>query len=142
MSKVRVGIVGVGNCASAFVQGVEFYTVPAYPHVRLQAVGRTAGTAMALVPAQSEAEYHLREGPGLGEAAGITTPAAAASPAPSLVGWEVRVTPSAQGQAAVSAVTAVTDEQGIAFLDGLPVAALETARVEVRPPPAPPPAEL
>jgi myo-inositol-1-phosphate synthase len=25
MSKVRVGVVGVGNCASAFVQGVEYY---------------------------------------------------------------------------------------------------------------------
>src|SRR5690348_10857466 len=25
MGKVRVGIVGVGNCASSFVQGVEFY---------------------------------------------------------------------------------------------------------------------
>jgi len=25
MSKVRVGIIGVGNCASSFVQGVEFY---------------------------------------------------------------------------------------------------------------------
>ena len=25
MSEVRVGIVGVGNCASAFVQGVQFY---------------------------------------------------------------------------------------------------------------------
>ncbi|MEK6977406.1 MAG: inositol-3-phosphate synthase, partial [Candidatus Hydrothermarchaeota archaeon] len=25
MGKVKVGIVGVGNCASALVQGVEFY---------------------------------------------------------------------------------------------------------------------
>lgn len=25
MSKIRVGIVGVGNCASSLVQGVEFY---------------------------------------------------------------------------------------------------------------------
>ncbi len=25
MGKVRVGIIGVGNCASSFVQGVEYY---------------------------------------------------------------------------------------------------------------------
>ena len=25
MSKVRVGIIGVGNCASSFVQGVHYY---------------------------------------------------------------------------------------------------------------------
>jgi hypothetical protein len=97
---------------------------------------------MVLVPAQSATEYDLTEGPGLAEAAGMTAAAAAASPAPPLVGWGVRVTPLAQGQEAVSAATAVTDEQGIAFLDGVPLAALETARVEVRPPPGLSPAEL
>jgi myo-inositol-1-phosphate synthase len=42
MSKVRVGIIGVGNCASSFVQGVEYYknapedeTVPGLMHVNL-----------------------------------------------------------------------------------------------------------
>jgi len=42
MSKVRVGIVGVGNCASSLVQGVEFYakarsdeSVPGLMHVEL-----------------------------------------------------------------------------------------------------------
>jgi myo-inositol-1-phosphate synthase len=42
MSKVRVGIVGVGNCASSLVQGVEYYTkarsderVPGLMHVDL-----------------------------------------------------------------------------------------------------------
>jgi myo-inositol-1-phosphate synthase len=42
MSKVRVGIVGVGNCASALVQGVEYYAkarsderVPGLMHVNL-----------------------------------------------------------------------------------------------------------
>jgi myo-inositol-1-phosphate synthase len=40
MSKIRVGIVGVGNCASALIQGVEYYTkaraderVPGLMHV-------------------------------------------------------------------------------------------------------------
>jgi myo-inositol-1-phosphate synthase len=42
MSKVRVGIVGVGNCASSLVQGVEYYAkartderVPGLMHVKL-----------------------------------------------------------------------------------------------------------
>ncbi len=42
MSKVRVGIIGVGNCASSLVQGVEYYakaredeTVPGLMHVDL-----------------------------------------------------------------------------------------------------------
>jgi len=42
MSKVKVGIIGVGNCASSFVQGVEYYknapedeTVPGLMHVNL-----------------------------------------------------------------------------------------------------------
>lgn len=42
MAKVRVGIVGVGNCASSLVQGVEYYakarsdeTVPGLMHVNL-----------------------------------------------------------------------------------------------------------
>jgi myo-inositol-1-phosphate synthase len=42
MSKVRVGIIGVGNCASSFVQGVEYYKnaredeqVPGLMHVNL-----------------------------------------------------------------------------------------------------------
>jgi len=42
MSKVRVGIIGVGNCASSFVQGVEYYknardgeAVPGLMHVNL-----------------------------------------------------------------------------------------------------------
>jgi len=42
MGKVRVAIIGVGNCASSLVQGVEFYknaadddTVPGLMHVRL-----------------------------------------------------------------------------------------------------------
>ncbi len=42
MSKVRVAILGVGNCASSFVQGVEFYKktkdtdfVPGLMHVNL-----------------------------------------------------------------------------------------------------------
>jgi myo-inositol-1-phosphate synthase len=42
MTKVRVAIVGVGNCASAFVQGLHFYrdaepadTVPGLMHVKL-----------------------------------------------------------------------------------------------------------
>ncbi len=42
MGKVRVGIIGVGNCASSFVQGVEFYKnakedefVPGLMHVNL-----------------------------------------------------------------------------------------------------------
>lgn len=42
MSKIRVGIIGVGNCASALVQGVEFYknadeneSIPGLMHVRL-----------------------------------------------------------------------------------------------------------
>jgi myo-inositol-1-phosphate synthase len=42
MDKVRVGIIGVGNCASSFVQGVEFYKnakeddfVPGLMHVNL-----------------------------------------------------------------------------------------------------------
>ena len=42
MDKVRVAIIGVGNCASSFVQGVEFYKdakdkdfVPGLMHVRL-----------------------------------------------------------------------------------------------------------
>jgi myo-inositol-1-phosphate synthase len=42
MSKVRVGIIGVGNCASSLVQGVEYYaksrpeeTVPGLMHVNL-----------------------------------------------------------------------------------------------------------
>ena len=41
-NKVRVAIIGVGNCASALVQGVEFYTnaaegeqVPGLMHVNL-----------------------------------------------------------------------------------------------------------
>jgi myo-inositol-1-phosphate synthase len=40
--KVRVAIIGVGNCASAFVQGVEFYKnaredpeVPGLMHINL-----------------------------------------------------------------------------------------------------------
>ena len=40
--KVRVGIIGVGNCASSFVQGVHFYRkandtdkVPGLMHVNL-----------------------------------------------------------------------------------------------------------
>ena len=40
--KVRVAIIGVGNCASSLVQGVEYYknakdtdTVPGLMHVRL-----------------------------------------------------------------------------------------------------------
>ncbi|HZU14115.1 MAG TPA: inositol-3-phosphate synthase [Chloroflexota bacterium] len=42
MSKVRVGIIGVGNCASALVQGVEYYrnaqdsdSIPGLMHVNL-----------------------------------------------------------------------------------------------------------
>ncbi len=42
MAKVRVGIIGVGNCASSFVQGVEYYKkaakddfVPGLMHVDL-----------------------------------------------------------------------------------------------------------
>jgi len=42
VGKIRVGIIGVGNCASALVQGVEFYKnadddefVPGLMHVRL-----------------------------------------------------------------------------------------------------------
>ena len=42
MGKIRVAIVGVGNCASSLVQGVEFYKdaqdrefVPGLMHVRL-----------------------------------------------------------------------------------------------------------
>ncbi|GAG50317.1 unnamed protein product, partial [marine sediment metagenome] len=42
MSKVRVAIIGVGNCASSFVQGVEFYKnaddnelVPGLMHINL-----------------------------------------------------------------------------------------------------------
>ena len=42
MGKIRVGIIGVGNCASSFVQGVEFYKkaaedefVPGLMHVNL-----------------------------------------------------------------------------------------------------------
>ena len=42
MSKVRIAIVGAGNCASSFVQGLEFYkdaspqdTVPGLMHVDL-----------------------------------------------------------------------------------------------------------
>jgi myo-inositol-1-phosphate synthase len=44
MSKIRVGIVGVGNCASALIQGVEYYTkaraderVPGLMHVDIGA---------------------------------------------------------------------------------------------------------
>jgi len=46
MDKVRVGIVGVGNCASSFVQGVEFYreapadeTIPGLMHTVLGGYG-------------------------------------------------------------------------------------------------------
>jgi myo-inositol-1-phosphate synthase len=42
MSKVRVGVIGVGNCASSFVQGVEYYKnapedekIPGLMHVNL-----------------------------------------------------------------------------------------------------------
>jgi myo-inositol-1-phosphate synthase len=42
MGKVRVGIIGVGNCASSFVQGVEYYKnadknefIPGLMHVEL-----------------------------------------------------------------------------------------------------------
>ena len=35
MSKVRVAIVGVGNCASSLVQGVQYYADPANPRVGL-----------------------------------------------------------------------------------------------------------
>ncbi|MEE9553454.1 MAG: inositol-3-phosphate synthase, partial [candidate division Zixibacteria bacterium] len=42
MGKVRVGIIGVGNCASSFVQGVEYYKnakkgdfIPGLMHVDL-----------------------------------------------------------------------------------------------------------
>lgn len=42
MGKIRVGIIGVGNCASSFVQGVEYYKnasvkdfVPGLMHVNL-----------------------------------------------------------------------------------------------------------
>ncbi|HYN36515.1 MAG TPA: inositol-3-phosphate synthase [Actinomycetota bacterium] len=42
MSKVRVGIIGVGNCASSLIQGIEYYskarddeTVPGLMHVNL-----------------------------------------------------------------------------------------------------------
>jgi myo-inositol-1-phosphate synthase len=42
MGKIRVGIIGVGNCASSFVQGVEYYRnasekdfVPGLMHVNL-----------------------------------------------------------------------------------------------------------
>ncbi|WP_216378747.1 inositol-3-phosphate synthase [Arcanobacterium phocae] len=41
MSKIRVGIIGVGNCASSLIQGVEFYkdadpntTIPGLMHVK------------------------------------------------------------------------------------------------------------
>ena len=49
MSKVRVAIIGVGNCASSFVQGVHFYRnakdtemVPGLMHVNLgnMSIGR------------------------------------------------------------------------------------------------------
>lgn len=42
MGKIRVGIIGVGNCASSFIQGVEYYKnakdtdfVPGLMHVNL-----------------------------------------------------------------------------------------------------------
>ena len=42
MGKIRVGIIGVGNCASSLVQGVEFYrkakagdTIPGLMHTVL-----------------------------------------------------------------------------------------------------------
>jgi hypothetical protein len=118
--------------------------VPAYPQVHLLAAGRSTGTAVVLlpvsVPVQSEVEYDLMADLSPAEAAGAPAPAVAASPVPPLAGWAVRVTPLAG--AALSTVAVVTDEQGTAFFDGLPLSALETARVEVRPPPDPPPAEL
>lgn len=130
--------------AAPTAQGFAYFAVPAYPQVRLLAVGQSTGTTVALlpvpVPAQSETEYDLMADLSPGEAAGAPAPAAAVSPAPSLVGWEVRVTPSSEG--ATSTVTAVANEEGAAFLDGLPPSALDTAWVEVRPPRDLPPAEL
>jgi len=42
MGKIRVGIIGIGNCASALIQGVEYYkkaketdNIPGVMHVNL-----------------------------------------------------------------------------------------------------------
>ena len=50
--KVRVAIVGVGNCASSLVQGVEFYknakktdTVPGLMHVNLGGITSTTSSS-------------------------------------------------------------------------------------------------
>ncbi|MFC7721936.1 hypothetical protein [Nonomuraea recticatena] len=45
MSKVHVGLVGVGNCASSLVQGVEFYRGSDYPDSAGFAVGDVVFTA-------------------------------------------------------------------------------------------------
>ena len=66
MGKVKVAIIGVGNCASALVQGVHFYRgaseeefVPGLMHVRLgdynpqgvgQALQRTRRTTRSDLP--------------------------------------------------------------------------------------------
>ena len=37
MGSVRVAIVGVGNCATSLIQGVEYYTV-SYTHLTLPTI--------------------------------------------------------------------------------------------------------
>jgi hypothetical protein len=125
--------------------GYEYYAVPAYPQVRLGIADQSNGTVLALLPVQGGAEYHFMADRDSGQVDAMASPAAPAAPAapaspvPSLAGWEVRVTLPVRG--ALSATTAVTDERGSVFLEGLSPSALETARVEVRPPPGPPPAD-
>ena len=63
MSKIRVGIVGVGNCASALIQGVEFYAqarsderVPGLMHVDV-------GPYHVSMPTKSGSISPMRSGP-------------------------------------------------------------------------------
>ena len=66
--KVRVAIVGVGNCASALIQGVEFYKdakdtdrVPGLMHVNL---GGYHIRDIEFVAAFDVVEHQGRQGPG------------------------------------------------------------------------------
>ena len=40
MGKVRIAIVGVGNCASSLVQGLEYYKAVSYTHLTLPTILR------------------------------------------------------------------------------------------------------
>ena len=58
MSKIRLAIAGVGNCANSFIQGLEYYKdadpsdeVPGLMHVVLAAT--TFATSSSLLPSTS-----------------------------------------------------------------------------------------